>query len=572
MYRVYLIYCYLCAVNSKSIVGYLAFVALLCLTVLALVACDGGRSSRMSALLDRADSLNRNYVPMTDGIDSLLLDASEYYDHHGTPNQRMRAHYLLGCAYRDLGDAPQALHCYQDAVDAADTLDSDCDYRLLSCVYGQSGNLFRSECLYRDAINDYLSATHYAWLAKDTLSAILAYGQTAACYYGLGNEDSTLIINRLTRNQLLEYGDTSIANTFLAAPIYILLSRQQYVEAKTYLDLYQYHSSLADSDVFHDTRYYLLYYYKGLYYQGIGRCDSALYYFHQLVNFGKTKSNIRLGYKGLHSLYSDGEKPDSLIKYASLYTSSVDSAFYELEQSKLQNIHGLYNYTRHQHEAEEQRQKADRLRFWLSVSILIFAIVVLLSLWIVSVIRAKDRQQLYRLSSKYALGMIEFHRLKSEKDSLEQQHDRFREKYEAVAHEYEQAKNLLAEMQSDNKSPEEWDLGDVLLQLPIVMKFHKIASTASVVSDDEWKELRSVAKQYMPNFMHTINHLDYKIDRRETDICILLRLRFIPTEICNIVNVKKNNLGNIRKRLLKSMFGIDGSSKQFDSYIQQIPR
>ena len=40
----------------------------------------------MSSLLDRADSLNRNYVPMTDGIDSLLLEAVEYYDRHGTPN------------------------------------------------------------------------------------------------------------------------------------------------------------------------------------------------------------------------------------------------------------------------------------------------------------------------------------------------------------------------------------------------------------------------------------------------------------------------------------------------------
>lgn len=568
----YLIYCYLCAVNSKSIVGYLAFVALLCLTVLALIACDGGRSSRMSALLDRADSLNRNYVPMTDGIDSLLLDASEYYDHHGTPNQRMRAHYLLGCAYRDLGDAPQALHCYQDAVDAADTLDSDCDYRLLSCIYGQSGNLYREETLYREAIKDFSSATHYAWRAKDTLSAILAYGQTAACYYGLGNEDSTVIVNHLTRSRLLEYGDTSIANTFLATPIYILLSRRQYAEAKIYLDLYQYHSSLAESDTFQSTRYYLLYYYKGLYYQGTGQRDSALHYFHKLADRGKTKNNIGLGYKGLYSVYSRGQESDSLVKYAGLYTAHLDSTFSDIEQSKLQSIQGLYNYTHHQREAEAQRQKAAQLRFWLWVSILTLVIALLLTLWIISAIRTRNRQRLNRLSSKYALGMIEFNRLKSEKERIEQQHGRFLEKYESVVKEYEQAKSLLAKMQDDNKSPDEWDLGDSLLQLPIVMKFHKIASAASVVSDDEWKELRTVAQQYLPNFMHTINNLDYQIDRRETDICILLRLRFIPTEICNIINVKKNNLSNIRKRLLKSMFGIDGSSKQFDSYIQQIPR
>ena len=104
------------------------------LAVLLLVACESGRNREMSVLIDRADSLNRSYVPMTDGIDSLLLEAVEYYDRHGTPNQRMRAHYLLGCSYRDLDDAPQALHCYQDATDAADTLDSDCDYGLEKLV------------------------------------------------------------------------------------------------------------------------------------------------------------------------------------------------------------------------------------------------------------------------------------------------------------------------------------------------------------------------------------------------------------------------------------------------------
>lgn len=88
----------------------------------ALVGCDVGRNGEMETLLDRADSMNRAYIPMTDGIDSLLLEATHYYDRHGTPNQQMRAHYLLGCAYRDKGEAPAALQSYQDAVDCADTL------------------------------------------------------------------------------------------------------------------------------------------------------------------------------------------------------------------------------------------------------------------------------------------------------------------------------------------------------------------------------------------------------------------------------------------------------------------
>ena len=37
--------------------------------------------NRMRSLLDRADSMNRAYIPMTDGIDSLLLEATRYRHH-----------------------------------------------------------------------------------------------------------------------------------------------------------------------------------------------------------------------------------------------------------------------------------------------------------------------------------------------------------------------------------------------------------------------------------------------------------------------------------------------------------
>ena len=50
----------------------------------------------MLAALDEADSLNRNYIPITS--DSLLREAVDFFDDHGTPNERLRAHYLLGCA------------------------------------------------------------------------------------------------------------------------------------------------------------------------------------------------------------------------------------------------------------------------------------------------------------------------------------------------------------------------------------------------------------------------------------------------------------------------------------------
>ena len=58
-----------------------------------------------------------------------------YFDRHGTANERLKAHYLLGCVYRDQNEAPHALQCYQDAIEVADTLSPDCDYQTLLAVY-----------------------------------------------------------------------------------------------------------------------------------------------------------------------------------------------------------------------------------------------------------------------------------------------------------------------------------------------------------------------------------------------------------------------------------------------------
>ncbi len=78
------------------------------LLLLLLASCGSSERGRMLAVLDEADSLNRNYIPFT--TDSVLKIATEWFDSYGSANERMRAHYLLGCAYRDMGEAPAALH------------------------------------------------------------------------------------------------------------------------------------------------------------------------------------------------------------------------------------------------------------------------------------------------------------------------------------------------------------------------------------------------------------------------------------------------------------------------------
>ncbi|MBQ4391555.1 MAG: hypothetical protein II826_00390, partial [Prevotella sp.] len=72
--------------------------------LLLLQACDTAaappigtwpRQQRLRHELLRAKAMNKAYVNFT--TDSVMKEVADYYDSHGTPNERMEAHYLLGC-------------------------------------------------------------------------------------------------------------------------------------------------------------------------------------------------------------------------------------------------------------------------------------------------------------------------------------------------------------------------------------------------------------------------------------------------------------------------------------------
>ena len=76
------------------------------ISLLLLTACDDGRHERMREELFRAREMNKEYIDFT--TDSVMKEVADWYDRHGTSNERMEAHYLLGCTYRDMGEAPRA--------------------------------------------------------------------------------------------------------------------------------------------------------------------------------------------------------------------------------------------------------------------------------------------------------------------------------------------------------------------------------------------------------------------------------------------------------------------------------
>ena len=112
----------------KSYLYILCFVA-----VCQLIGCGGGEEQLRQ--LAELEEQNHSGQPMQN--DSLAEALVAYFDRHGNANERMRAKYILGRTYADMGELPRALETYFEAADCADTTASDCDFAKLICIHAQ---------------------------------------------------------------------------------------------------------------------------------------------------------------------------------------------------------------------------------------------------------------------------------------------------------------------------------------------------------------------------------------------------------------------------------------------------
>ncbi|MBQ5374974.1 MAG: hypothetical protein IIU51_10530, partial [Bacteroidaceae bacterium] len=139
---------------------------------------------RMRHLLLRTQAQRHAGIGFTsDSISNLLVS---YYNAHGTPNERMTAHYLKGCSYLELGDEPATLRCFNEAVGTADTSALDCNYAQMGNIYGQIARIYNNHAMPDSALRAYGLAEHYARKANDTINVITIWGNKSNVLIDLG--------------------------------------------------------------------------------------------------------------------------------------------------------------------------------------------------------------------------------------------------------------------------------------------------------------------------------------------------------------------------------------------------
>ena len=527
---------------------------------------------RMHAELLKGKAMNKAYVNFT--TDSVMLEVVDWYERHGNANQKMLAYYILGCAYRDLEDAPSALKYLNLAVDAVDEKDGDCDLHTLMRVYSQMGGLYQRVAAFENERIADSHAEQLAWQIGDTISALRLMRLRASTLYDALQQSEALMILDSIVQFCNEHGLPEQTKNIYPMRIKYHIQTKNATYADSLLRVYEskmgIRPSTRDEDIVDITHFYR----KGLYYNLIEQPDSAIQMFKrllQLINkrplYTVSRHELREGsYQGLLEAYSLKHQPDSVIKYANLYCQWNDSSTRAKSSEHLLRYQSLYNYAKIQDQALKAEQKASRLRLTM-ILLVVIGIAIAIIVWSIYQKRLKkERQKQIATNKEYQLLLHELEKSTEELLLVKTDSERFQREKES---EIQKLQTALAMYQDNEQSVEQWSDERAIFACDIAKRLHSLSSHAQKATPNELNCLLVTAQNAFPKFYANITDASKGLSHTEIIISILIRFRFIPSEISLLLGLSSQRITNLKSSVNQKLFGTQGA-KTLDSHLMSL--
>ena len=508
------------------------------------------QAKRMRHLLLRTQAQRHAGIGFTsDSISNLLVS---YYNAHGTPNERMTAHYLKGCSYLELGDEPATLRCFNEAVGTADTSALDCNYAQMGDIYGQIARIYNNHAMPDSALRAYGLAEHYARKANDTINVITIWGNKSNVLIDLGRISEALELREKAAERFKAMGYSKKAARVKGLCIKWYIQQGELDKAKAAMDEYEAISGYSRIKDETKSGWESYFHIKGTYYLETGKPDSANYYFKKLKLASDTLFNIQTA-------------------------------------QKLQNAQSMYNYMRHQEAAhrKEMESKNVQLRLYRGIAfILLFAAV--MSVFVLLLrrrIRRNERQLVVVRRENSRLNVLignnnrkldELNGLIEEKisiitalnDQLNQQAIDLNS-YHKQAETIQQLNERIAHYETEMMNQVTANLMNRLAEEPALMVvFQKLKARKEYLTKSEWTDLYSTAEKYFPALCNI--KTNPKVSVSEYQICVLTKLGLRINDIIYLTQISASNISNMRSRMLSKLFGEEGGAKDFDIRIKSL--
>ena len=487
---------------------------------------DAPKSLRARYLLLLGTAMNNTDRPMT--FDSLFLNSVvHYYDSHGTPNERMRARYIMGCIARDMHEAPRAIDYYMSATECADTLAADCDYLTLMRIYGQMALIYHGQYMPLEELDAYCQYTKCAELCDNIYEYIRGIELRVSAYQIMSDTASILATIDSVYDLYIQNDMPQEAVSIYPAAIFAYIDQQDYTMAKHLMDIFEQQSGLFDGkgnivkerEIYYDA--------KGRYYEGIGKLDSAKYYYHRVIKAGYDFD----GYSGLLRVYQiTGTMPDS-ITYASKMKDSAYAAFLNTQHKEAtMAVKNRYDYKHWQKAAKQAKTNAETLSGWNKFMIILLFVTVIVFIVIMRKHnkRVDDDMKIYYKEHEQQLEQVQ-----QENNELKQKNS-----------EHTLSQEILQFAGSD---------------IAAVFRQYATGENKGKPTEYEWRRLNKAFGAILPEMLQFFEQ--HKLTNDEQRVCMLSLLSISPSVSAILMKKQNSAISNLRKKAGKKLFKIASAAE-----------
>ena len=522
---------------------------------------------RMRWLLLRQQGMNKcDTVFRSDSIPLLL---TKWFDRHGTPNEQMLAYYLLGRAYVDMGESPEALQAFQDAIDHADTTTEDCDYTQIGRIHQHAGEILFNQYLPQLALKEWEQSSHFAKIAGDSFDMVLSNELKIRALYQLNLFDSVAVMAKKCRNDYIKIGRNDYATVVSSWLIwYYYTSATKLKEARQLLEELRRHI-----DFNYDTAEKIGSFYG--HYGGLllaeGKLDSSIVCYRKVL---ATENNWQArdvkGLRGLYRVFTKMGERDSSAKYAGLYCAANDSSNIFRSSEQVARMQALYDYEHHRTQALQSRHEAERLRLVVAIVALAAALLAVVAWMRLRRMREKMKAELASTNSEYYGLLTDYQKARRELSVLKEDNERNLRLVALKEEEEKQLRKMLSAYLPSIKNGEVWELSDEVFTSELIKKLHKKAAKGMMATGDDFRELEELVNKVFPTFTPQLGNLCGTMRPQHRTLCILTKLRFIPTEIATLMGKTPQAVTNMRSRICSSLFGTEKETTDFDKLIEML--
>lgn len=474
---------------------------------------------------------DKAYVPhtATDSIDAVL----RYYVAQDDLRRLPEAFYYAGRVYRDLGDAPQALRFFQEALDVMKR--KGADRSVEDKVYSQMGSLFLFMDLNRQSREAFRKSLELDQARNDTVGMIYDLRDIAVTY-----QEYPLVLDSVmwyTREacRLAKFLDDPYMDMMMQgdlAKAYMLAGRLDEAGGALRLALHH-HRTHARSGV---------YAIASDYYRLVGKNDSAFYYCRELLTCGtiyaKQHAHFFLAQEALKK--QESQQAFTHLLQVQLCMDSIRN----LENvDAVRRIDAQYNYKLQEKKnlsLEKERGRHLQIIRW-SIGVLVLLTCVGGIYWWYN-----RRKRRFLINRGALLEKL-----------LEEQQEKLRQ----VERQVQDEQNAQTEAVSQ------------LRQTEICRWFQEQAgkdASSSSVRVTQWNALKEEIARYYPQFFEKLYALT-RLSEQEERVCMLIKIGLSSASIARLTNRSPEAISSTRRRLCVKVFHREGCNpKEWNAFIESL--